>query len=298
MLGDDLDYFLALAASRTFTSTAEKLGISQPALTKAIQRLERKVGVNLVMRTARGTELTEAGRAFYARVQTASRGLDEAIQEARDLGGGKAGLLRIGITPATTDFTLRALLPRLIEERPAAHISFTTAFAGSLMETVNRRDVEFAVCPVPERSNAALEYELLYEDPCRLMVNELHPLAGRDCVPLEELAEYEWAGTRKHEYTRAQIERAFTLRKLPLPRMVVEADTLAALILVVSQTRLVSMINLRSIQASALPDNVVVRPLSVEGMDRPIGIIRRAGYLSPIAVRAQELLREAAGQLT
>jgi hypothetical protein len=85
------------------------------------------------------------------------------------------------------------------------------------------------------------------------------------------------------------------LRKLPLPRMVVEADTLNALILVVSQTRLVSMINLRSIQASALPKNVAVRPLSIEGMDRPIGIIRRAGYLSPIAVRAQEILRDVCG---
>ena len=73
MLGDDLEYFLALAATGTFTGTAGNLGISQPALSKAVQRLERKVGARLVTRTPRGAELTEAGRAFHARLRAASR---------------------------------------------------------------------------------------------------------------------------------------------------------------------------------------------------------------------------------
>lgn len=294
MLGDDLEYFLMLASTGTFTSSAERLGISQPALSKAVQRLERKVGARLITRTPRGAELTDAGRAFYQRLQAVSRDMDDAVQEARDLGGGHAGLLRVGITPATTDFTLRALLPALTMERPAAQIGFTTAFSGALMDTVSRREVELAVCPIPDKLGPALEYEPLYDDPCSLMVNASHPLASRPGIALEELVDFAWAGTKKHEFTRSQIERAFRSRGLPLPPIVVEADTLGALILIVSRTQLISMINVRSVQASSLPENVVVRPVRLEGMDRKVGIVRRSGYLSPIALRAQQILRDAA----
>jgi DNA-binding transcriptional LysR family regulator len=297
MLADDLEYFLAIASTGTFTSTAERLGISQPALSKAVQRLERDVGVRLITRTSRGAELTEAGRAFHARLQAVSRDMDDAVQEARDLGGSHAGLLRMGVTPATTDFTLRTLLPSLIDERPAAGISFTTAFSGTLMDTLNRREVELAVCPIPDRLDPALEAELLFDDPCSLIMSSAHPLAARERITLEDMAQYSWAATRKHEYTRSQLERAFTARKLAPPPVTVEADTLGALILVVSRTRLLSMINVRSVQASSLPGNVAIRPISVEGLNRRIGMIRRAGYLSPIAARASEKLRHAAAAL-
>lgn len=294
MLGDELQYFLALAHAGTFTGTAEHLGISQPALSKAMQRLERKVGARLVTRTARGIELTEAGKAFHARLQAASRDMDDAVQEARNLGGNDAGLLRLGITPATTDFTLQALLPALTVERPAASIAFSTAFSNAMMDKVSRRDVELAVCPVPERLDAALECETLYEDPCSLMMQRSHPLAQQQTISLEDITRYPWAATGLHEFTRLQVRSAFSRRGLALPRIVVEADTLNALILVVARTGLISMINTRNVQAGSLPGNVVVRPLALAGMDRRIGILRRGGYLSPIAQRAVELLRAAA----
>jgi DNA-binding transcriptional LysR family regulator len=298
MLDDTLEYFLALAATGTFTSTAERLGISQPALSKAVQRLERQVGVQLIIRTPRGAELTEAGRALRARLQAVARDMDEAVQEARDLGGGHAGLLRIGVTPATTDFTLRALLPTLIEERPAARVAVTTAFAGGLMDAVSRRDVELAVCPIPETLDPALASETLYDDPCSLMMARDHPLAASESISIEAMAGQAWAATRKHEYTRSQLERAFRARGLAPASVVVEADTLDALILVVSRTRLLSMINVRSVRASGLPDNIAIRPVALDGLDRRVGVITRAGYLSPIALRSREILREAAAGMS
>lgn len=295
MLGDDLQYFLALADTGTFTGAAEQLGLSQPALSKAMQRLERKVGARLLTRTARGIELTEAGKAFHARLRAASRDMDDAVREARNLGGNDAGLLRLGITPATTDFALQALLPALTVERPAASIAFSTAFSNAMMEKVGRRDVELAVCPVPERLDAALECETLYDDPCSLMMRNDHALARQQSISLEDITRHPWAATGQHEFTRLQVRSAFGKRGLALPRIVVEADTLNALMLVVARTGLISMINSRSVQAGRLPENVVVRPVALSGMDRRIGILRRAGYLSPIALRACELLRAAAG---
>lgn len=294
MLGDDLDYFLALAATGTFTGTAEHLGISQPALSKAMQRLERRVGARLVTRSSRGAELTEAGRAFHDRLRAASRDMEDAVQEARNLGGNDAGLLRMGLTPATTDFALKALLPALIAERPAASVSFSTAFSDAMMDKVIRRDVELAVCPLPEQLPEQLSCEALYADPCSLMMQHSHPLAQKDTLTLEDLARHDWASTGQHEFTRRQIRQVFARRGLTLPRIVVEADTLHALVEVVARTHLISMINLRSAEAGTLPAGLLIRPFAMDGMSRRIGIVRRAGYLSPIAQRACELLHAAA----
>ena len=297
MMGDDLAYFLTIASSGTLARAAEQLGISQPAVTKAIQRLERKVGVALVERTARGSILTEAGKVFHARVSGVSMQIDSAIQEARDIGGGHAGLLRIGATPATTSFALRSLFPTLLLERPAARISVTTAFSDTLLDAIDKREVELAVCPLPETLDASMAREVLYDDHYSLMVSTGHPLAERESVTLEDLADCAWAASTRQELARVQIEQAFARHGYASMRIVAEANSLAALILIVSTTQLVSVINARSFDPGPLPSDIAVRPIRLDGLIRRVGVIRRAGYLSPIAQRAQEILRDAAREL-
>ena len=298
MIDNDLAYFLSVASTGTLARAAGQLGISQPAVTKAIQRLERKVGVALVERTARGSVLTEAGKVFHARVSGVSLQLDSALQEARDIGGGHAGLLRIGATPATTRFALRSLFPTLLAERPAARVSVTTAFSDVLLDAIDRREVELAVCPLPETLDASMAKEVLYDDHYSLMVGTGHPLAERESVTLEDLVDCGWAASSRQEFARVQIEQAFAKHGYPRMRIVAEANSLAALFLIVSTTQLVSLINARSFDPGPLPFDIAVRPIQLDGLLRQVGLIRRAGYLSPIAQRAQEILRNAARELS
>ncbi|MFM0341618.1 LysR family transcriptional regulator [Paraburkholderia fungorum] len=297
MIDDDLAYFLTIAGTGTLARAAEQLGISQPAVTKAIQRLERKVGVGLVERTARGSVLTEAGKIFHTRVLGVSMQLDSAVQEARDIGGGHAGLLRIGATPATTRFALRSLFPTLLAERPAARVNVTTAFSDTLLDAIDKREVELAVCPLPDTLDASMAKEVLYDDHYSLMVSTAHPLAERESVTLADLVNCAWAASGQQEFARVQIEQAFARHGYPRMRIVAEANSLAALILIVSTTQLVSLINTRSFDPDSLPLDIAVRPIQLDGLLRQVGLIRRAGYLSPIAQRAQEILRSAAREL-
>ena len=298
MIDNDLAYFLTIASTGTLARAAGQLGISQPAVTKAIQRLERKVGVALVERTARGSVLTEAGKVFHARVSGVSLQLDSALQEARDIGGGHAGLLRIGATPATTRFALRSLFPTLLVERPAARVNVTTAFSDVLLDAIDRREVELAVCPLPDTLDASMTKEMLYDDHYSLMVATGHPLAERESVTLEDLVDCEWAASSRQEFARVQIEQAFAKHGYPRMRIVAEANSLGALFLIVSTTQLVSLINARSFDTGPLPFDIAVRPIQLDGLLRQVGLIRRAGYLSPIAQRAQEILRNAARELS
>jgi DNA-binding transcriptional LysR family regulator len=129
------------------------------------------------------------------------------------------------------------------------------------------------------------------------MVSTTHPLATRKSVTLHDLAECSWAASSRQEYARAQIEQAFAQQGYPRMRVVAEANSLAALILIVSTTQLVSLINTRSFDPGRLPFDIAVRPLQLDGLLRQVGLIRRVGYLSPIAQRAQEILRNVAREL-
>jgi DNA-binding transcriptional LysR family regulator len=107
----------------------------------------------------------------------------------------------------------------------------------------------------------------------------------------------EWAASSRQEFARVQIEQAFAKHGHRPMRVVAEANSLAALILIVSTTQLVSFINTRSFDLGPLPFDIAVRPIQFDGLVRRVGLIRRAGYLSPIAQRAQEILRNVAREL-
>ncbi|OZI59225.1 LysR family transcriptional regulator [Bordetella genomosp. 4] len=96
---EDLDYFLAVARAGHVGRAADGMGISQPALTKGIRRLEDELKLQLFVRTPKGMELTMPGKAFYQRSLQARRELDEALREAGDLHRGSVGLVRVGVTP-------------------------------------------------------------------------------------------------------------------------------------------------------------------------------------------------------
>jgi DNA-binding transcriptional LysR family regulator len=294
MLEDDLAYFVAVAGAGSMARAAESLGVTQPALTKAIQRLERRVGVPLLVRSSLGAEPTEAGRAFLARSRALTRDLDDALQEARDLGNGSAGMLRIGSTPAGADFALDTLLPRLIEERPVARISFTSGFSDALLAAVAQREIELALMPMREQLPPGLASCHLIDDSYRLVVNRAHPLAARASVTMADLADCAWAGSTAHEFARRQMERAFALHGMALPRLVVESNNMAALLKAVSRLPLASMVNPHSVSPASLPDNVVLLPIDSEHIRCPIGLVWRQGYLSSLASRARELLQAAA----
>jgi LysR family transcriptional regulator, benzoate and cis,cis-muconate-responsive activator of ben and cat genes len=93
----DLRYFAAVAEELHFGRAAARVYISQPALSKAIARLERELGEQLFIRTRTNVELTEAGTQLLERARGLLAGLQEAVTQVRMAGRGVAGLVRVGV---------------------------------------------------------------------------------------------------------------------------------------------------------------------------------------------------------
>lgn len=284
-------YFIEVARCKGIGRAAEALGLSQPALSKAIARLERHSGTPLFKRLPRGIELTDAGQAFYQRACVAAANLEDGLQAARDIGGGHAGLLRVGMTPATSPFVLGALFPRLMRERPAAVLKITTAFGDELFSLLQQQALSFAVGPMPPSLPSEVNCEVLYTEGFALAFGQDHPLASKGDLAASDLAGLDVAAPGPEEAARQVAEQ--TLRSLGLrpPRVVVEADTLEALLFATVTSQLVTLIP-TSTPLSRLPPGLITRPLPTSILQRQIAIFTANGYASPLAERAMQILRE------
>lgn len=291
MLSTDVVYFIEVARCKGIGRAAEALGLSQPALSKAIARLERHCGTPLFRRLPRGIELTDAGQAFYDRACVAASNLEDGLQAARDIGGGHAGLLRVGMTPATSHFVLEALFPRLRRERPAAVLKLTTAFGDELFTRLQQQELSFAVGPMPPSLPAEVNSEVLYTEGFSLVFGQDHPLAAKGDLTASDLTGLDVAAPGPEEAARQVAEK--TLRSLGLrpPRVVVEADTLEALLFATVKSQLVTLIP-SSTPAARLPPELLTRQLPTSILQREIAIFTANGYASPLAERAMQLLRE------
>jgi len=145
--GPDLDTallrsFVVLADERHFGRTAERLNVSQPALSKRIRRLEELVGGTLLRRRYRDVRLTEAGRALLERAPVLLRDTERAIELSRGVARGEAGRLRIGFGVATIARLLPDVLLRFRRLLPRVQIEMRDMSSLGQAEALRRGEID------------------------------------------------------------------------------------------------------------------------------------------------------------
>ncbi|WP_160110414.1 LysR family transcriptional regulator, partial [Caballeronia arvi] len=159
---EDLNTFLAVAETSHVGRAAERLGLTQPALTKGIQRLERELGLQLFERTPKGMELTSAGEAFYARAQHVRANLDAAIQEATELALGKLGVVRVGVPPNYAQTFFSDACAELLKQRPAARLRVMSGLNDRLLAALRAGDLDLCIGALSDRNSDDLEQTPLF----------------------------------------------------------------------------------------------------------------------------------------
>lgn len=131
---NDLDAVLTIARDGTFRGAANTLGMSATALSNAVAKLESSLGVRLFNRTTRSVSLTDAGRAFVARVGPALQDIHGAMDTARSQQSTPTGTLRINAFASGAREILRPLILDYLRRNPAVHVDLVTE--GRLVDIV------------------------------------------------------------------------------------------------------------------------------------------------------------------
>src|SRR5262245_59322367 len=186
MLYSQVTSFVEIARTGNLSRAAERLFLTQPALTARIQALEKDLGTELFVRTRRGMRLTEAGRTFLPYAERTLAAVADGRRAVTQAQKGAAGEIAIGAAPAVSTYVLPLLLREFVTEHPAARLSVRTGHSEEVLEMVLREQVDLGL--TREVRHPDLESVPVYEDELVLVANREHPFARRVVIHLEEIA--------------------------------------------------------------------------------------------------------------
>ena len=293
---EDLDYFLAVARHGQVRRAAADANVSQPAISKGIQRLEAELGFPLFARSRRGMALTVPASAFLQRIGSLRANLGDAIKEAADLHLGALGVLRAGVSPL---YAQRLFVPaclRLHRERPAARITVDVNLNDALIAALRRGDIDFSLNALPASLPVELQATPLIADDLCLVVREDHPLLTKRRLRLADLAGAAWMLPGPQVAARRSVEARLAEAGLAPPRVVVEVgNTAAQLTGLLLGSDLIALMS-ESLLSSPNNRGVAALPMADARFRRQIGVMtRRDARLPPLAERFIEILRELPG---
>ncbi|MFG5777846.1 LysR family transcriptional regulator [Comamonas sp. J-3] len=288
---DDLRYFVAVAEHGHVGRAAQRLGVTQPALTKGVQRLEASLGLQLFERSSRGMALTSVGGVFFERAKHVCIGLDEAVQEAEDLHLGAIGTIRVGVSPPFADSLVGEAFVQLLAQRPGAKARVTISLNDTLLNSLRIGELDISVNALDDIEPDDLQYRVLFDDDLCVVLREHHPLLLQRQLQLSDLATQQWALPGSQVLARRKIEARFAEGGLPAPDVVFQTDTSMTLApSVLRRTDLLGLMSRQSLRSSA-GRGLVALELSDAFWPRRIGVVsRRGAYLSPLVQRYIEVL--------
>ena len=181
-----LQAFCAVVERRSFSHAAERLGVTQPAVSLQVRSLEKRLGVQLLDRSGRRVEPTEAGAGLYRNAQRLLQLEDEIVADLVDDATGElTGTFEIGASTGPGGVVLSQLLCRFAAAHPALHVSLLVFDTQTVVDHVAGRTLELGVVGAAPR-HRAVEYEPFFRDTVVLACPPGHRFAGRT-VTLDEL---------------------------------------------------------------------------------------------------------------
>ncbi len=183
----ELRYFVAVAEELHFTRAAERLFISQPALSKQIRLLEDQLRVELFVRDRRHVRLTPAGEALFARARELVGGWDAAQQAVADAAAAAEAVLRIGFSTSIGRGLVARIQQQFARARPDWRLQLRQVDWADPTGGLRDGSSDLAIVWRPLAAADRFSYLVLAEEPRHLALRADHPLAGRREVEFAEL---------------------------------------------------------------------------------------------------------------
>lgn len=181
-----LKYFLEIAKHKSITKASESLHISQPALSKMIKGLEDELGIQLLIRSNKTGDITDAGLIVMEYAQKMMLLVDELSTTLDDMTNLSRGEIHIGLPPIIGSLFFPKVLAKFHQQFPNVHINITEYGGARVLKSVEEGEFELGVAVFPIEEQQFEVYPIVEEE-MKLLVHHNHPLATREIVELHEL---------------------------------------------------------------------------------------------------------------
>jgi DNA-binding transcriptional LysR family regulator len=181
-----LRYFVAVAEELHFGRAALRLHLAQPPLSQQIRKLEEILGYPLFLRTSRAVKLTSAGEVFLERARRTLRNVQEDMEEARSVGRGEEGFLRVGFIGSAMLTPLPAMLGRYRRLYPKVNLQLHESYTSAVVQKLLKGELDAGFLRDGGQASG-LEIEPLFSEPFIAVVPKKHPLARHKTISAKEL---------------------------------------------------------------------------------------------------------------
>jgi DNA-binding transcriptional LysR family regulator len=264
-----LRYLDAVARRRSFTRAALDLHVAQSALSQQVGRLERELGVELLRRTTRRVDVTEAGELVLARARRALAEVDGVREDLDALSGLTRGRLRIGGLPPAGPIHPAGVVAEFARAHPAVAITVRVGLARSVLRMLRAGELDIVMAYVDPDSLDDLDGVRVRDEELVLVMPFGHPLARTKRVRVEHLTGVALVASGEGSALRETI-----LRLAPGGRIVAEANDLETMRELAARGLGVAVMPRASVASHT--DSLVIRPLTPRHV-MPMGLIWRAG---------------------
>lgn len=284
----------AVAATRSESGAAERLGLTQPAVHSTLMRIEHAARARIFERSKRGTHLTQAGELLLQHARLALAELRIGHDELSAFRGMAAGRVAVGALPMSCEVLVQQALNRLFSARPEVQATVMDGTYEALIHQLRHGDLDLVVGPLRgARAASDILEEMLFEDRLVPVVRRGNSRLGRPWPDsLRAVQAWPWIGPLPGTPARAAFEQAFATEGVPVPRVALQTSSPAVLRAVLmggDHIALVSPLQVRAELASGL---LQALPISVSGTERAIGLtLRRSGLPPPACLALMDEIR-------
>jgi len=287
---NDLQAFRAVVEKGSFRAAAEAIRISQPALSRRIEKLESALGVKLFERTTRRVSLTMVGRAFLPQVERMLDDLDIALMGISNVASTRMGDVTIACVPSTAYYFMPHVISEFHKLYPKIRLRVFDASAGEVCAAVESGEADFGVSFSGSLADG-VEFELLLQERYVLACRREHPLADRASVTWAEAYEHNYITVDKTSGNRFLLDQALRGVRVKKPS-ICETHHVTTMIGLVEAGLGVAMVPSIAMPGGKHPILTSV-PLVEPEVVRNVGLIKRRGRtLTPAALELERLTRE------
>ncbi|QND53426.1 LysR family transcriptional regulator [Phyllobacterium sp. 628] len=285
-----LKAFLAVARCGNLTSAAEIVGLTQPALTKTIQRLEEDFGAGLFQRTARGMRLTRVGRTLFTHAEAIELQYRQAHEEVKAANSGVVKELKISAGPAYHTTIVPDLIRLLSSEFPETDFILSVDVGQTSITRLLTGELDFTLGAIATSPPEGLETLEVLRAEMVPYCRPGNPLALHGTLPSTALSHCQWIVYKRDALLADKLGMYYSAHQLAAPRIIMRVDPLGSAFRIVATS---DFLMLAPAQIEHLASSAGLRRLKT---DTPIwkypsgAWFRQSSRQYPIMRRALELL--------
>ena len=280
---EQLKTFQLVSRLKSFSKAAERLGVTQPAISAQVRSLENEVGARLFDREGGKVTFTPAGRLFEPFAEHCIQCHSHILAGVSELYQSPRGEITVSTSEATSLYVLPSVFAQFKKLYSRVHLSIVRSERSRTLEAVFSREVDFGIVSLPAK-DSRLTVHSIYKDELKLVTGPSHPLADRDSVKFDEIVQYPLL-LMKQGRQRERINQVFQSRDLQ-PKIAMELDSselLKRLIAAGIGMGFLPFINVKADEAAGL-----LKTMTVDGMrlQRELGLVFRKDKILTRAAQA------------